>query len=113
MKKVIYVVVVLVILLVLSMLLKGNEATKKEVEAPVVEPVAVEAAPVVENAGDDVVVVDVEPTAEAPAAETPAAEAPVVEAPAVEAPATEEVTVEEVVKENPETTADEGETVVE
>ena len=60
--------------------------------------VPTEVAPVVENAGDDVVVVDVEPTAEAPATETPAVE---------------EVVVEEVIEENPETTADEGETVVE
>ena len=108
MKKVGYVVVVLVILLVLSMLLKSNEAPTNEVAVEVKEPAAVEAvvdqaaAPVVEGEvaavevaplEEGAVVVDAEPVADATA-----------EAPAV---------VEEVVEENPETTADEGETVVE
>ncbi|MBR1948227.1 MAG: hypothetical protein IKA30_00365 [Alphaproteobacteria bacterium] len=108
MKKVVYVVVVLVILLVLSMLLKSNKAPTNEVAVEVKEPAAVEAvvdqaaAPVVEGEvaavevaplEEGAVVVDAEPVAEA------TAEAPVV--------------VEEVVEENPETTAGEGETVVE
>ena len=90
MKKVVYVVLVLLVLLGLSMLLQNN----KPAETPVAE-VAVEA-PVAAEA--DVVVVDVEPTAEAAVAAEPSVEA----AEAVE-----------VVEENPEATADEGETVVE
>ena len=72
------------------MLLKGNESATSEAvvtpEAPVaVEETVAEVAPLAE----DEVVVDIEPAAEVPAV------------------------VEEVVEENPETTADEGETVVE
>ena len=105
MKKVIYVVIVLVILLVLSMLLKGTEVkTEDNAPAAVAEVVVEEKVDAnvpaedsqakIENEGveplqTDAVVVDVEPTVG------------------------EAVVEENVVEEDPATTADEGETIVE
>ena len=87
MKKFVFIVLVLAILAGVAYLLKNQPATSTEENEVVAE---------------DVVVVDQEPAA---------GEAVVVvdEEPATE----EEVVAEEVVEENPEETADEGETVVE
>ena len=100
MKKIVYVIVVLLILLGLSKLLQSNNHAQVAVDEPVVavETVAVEP----ETTQEKVVATDVN-------------NAPVVEDEVVvvdEEPGSEAVTVE-VVEENPEVTADEGETVVE
>lgn len=93
MKKFLYVILVLVVLLGLAYVLKGQKSSVENTQ----EAVAVEEEATVDNGAvveEEVVVVDEEPVAE---------ENATVETEAVD---------ENVVEENPEDTADEGETVV-
>ena len=86
MKKFLYIVLLLAVLVAIAYVLKNNQTP-----ATAPEPVAEEVVATVNDAEDMVVVVDEEPAGD----ETEA-----------------EVVAEDVVEENPEETADEGETIV-